>query len=130
MDYLPNLQEALTMLWPLIFLLITLVCLWRVEKEMKPVVTGVITGLATNAAQKALLYAMGALYFAAASLQALGEVSTSFGWVHVAAFAKVLQPGVVAIIAYVTKPPAISQANPTPPPAPQPAAQPPAPPAP
>lgn len=109
---LQHLSDALTLLWPLIILLIVLLVLWRLEKEMKPVVTGVMTGLANNAKQKALLYAMGALYFLAASLQSLGEVSTQFEWVHVAAFAKVIQPGIVAIIAYVTKPPQITQATP------------------
>lgn len=93
-------------IWPLAFLLITLVVLRKVEKDLQPVVNGVVGGVAKNAQKNALMYAMGIIYASAASLQALGEVATSFGWVHVAAFAKVAQPGVVAIIAYVTKPPA------------------------
>lgn len=104
--------QSLPLVWPLTFLLLALFVLRKVGDDMRPVFVGVVGGVAQNAKQYSLMYAMGALYATGASLQALGEVATQFDWIYVAAFAKVAQPGVIAIIAYVTKPPAITQANP------------------
>lgn len=111
-----HLPDILNMIWPLVTLLLILIFLWRIEKELKPVVNGVIVGLASNAQQKAIIYAMGTMYAMAASLQALGEVATGFGWLGLAAFAKVAQPGVVAIIAYANKMPDLTKTGVTVPP--------------
>lgn len=108
-----NFAETLPLVWPLTFLLLALIVLRKVGDDMRPVFVGVVGGVAQNAKQYSLMYAMGALYATGSSLQALGEVATSFQWIYVAAFAKVAQPGVIAIIAYVTKPPAITQVAPT-----------------
>lgn len=102
-------SDSLPYVWPLTFLLVALFVLRKVSDDLRPVVTGVAGGLAKNAQQYALMYAMGLLYASAAGLQALGEVAASFNWVYVAAFAKVMQPTTVAIIAYVTKPPSVTQ---------------------
>lgn len=104
--------DTLPLVWPLAFVLVALFILRKVEEKVNPIFVGVISGVATNAKQYALMYAMAFIYASAASLQALGEVATSFHWVYLAAFAKVAQPGVVAVIAYVTKPPSFTQAAP------------------
>lgn len=106
--------DTLPLVWPLTFIVVALFVLRKVEDGIQPVVKVVIGGVAKNAQQYALMYAMAMLYATAASLQALAEVATAFHWVYVAAFAKVMQPGTVAIIAYVTKPPAVSQVTPEP----------------
>lgn len=105
-------NDTLQLIWPLCVVLIILFILRRVGDDIKPIAHGVVGGLAKNAQQHALAYAMAMLYATAASLQALAEVAASFHWDYLAAFAKVLQPGTVAIIAYVTKPPAFTQAAP------------------
>lgn len=107
-----TIEESLHYVWPLAFILVSLFILRQVRDEIKPIMAGVVSGLATNAKQYYLMYAMAAIYASAASLQALGEVATQFGWIYVAAGAKVLQPGIVAVIAYVTKPPQFTQASP------------------
>jgi len=104
--------DTLPLVWPLTFLVIALFLLRKVEAQVNPIVVGIVSGVSINAKQYALMYAMALLYASAASLQALGEVAASFHWVYVAAFAKVLQPGLVAVIAYVTKPPQFTQAKP------------------
>lgn len=109
-----NFTQCFPLVWPLTFLLLALIIIRKIGDDMRPVFVGVVGGVAQNAKQYSLMYAMGALYATGASLQALGEVATQFEWVYVAAFAKVAQPGVIAIIAYVTKPPAITQVTPEP----------------
>jgi hypothetical protein len=103
--------DTLPLIWPLAFVLVALFVLRKIEAQINPIIVNVVGGVATNAKQYALMYAMAFIYASAASLQALGEVATGFGWIHIAAFAKVAQPGIVAIIAYVTKPPQFTQAN-------------------
>lgn len=61
--------------------------------------------LKQHSAKYALAYAMAMMYAAAASLQSLSEVAVAMHWVYVGAAAKVLQPGVVAVIAYVSNGP-------------------------
>ncbi len=92
--------ETLNLVWPLAFVLVALLVLRKVESDFRPVVVGIVNGLASNAQQKASVYAMCCAYVAAASLQSLGDVARQFEWVHVEAFAKVVQPGVVAAICF------------------------------
>lgn len=106
--------DTLPLIWPLAFVLVGLLLIRKVGTDLQPVFVNVVGGVALNAKQNALMYAMAAIYAAAASLQALGEVATQFHWLYVAAFAKVAQPGVVAVIAYVTKPAALG-ISPSPP---------------
>ncbi len=103
----PNdVMAAGSLVWPLTVLVIALFVLRQIEAEVKPIVTGMVTGLAAQSSRNAASWAMAALMASAASCQALGEVAAELGWVYVAAAAKVLQPGLVAVIAFVMRSPA------------------------
>lgn len=82
-----------------------LVVLRQVKHTIGPIVQGMSLTLRVQAQRYAMAWALATMYAAAASLQALGEVAASLHWVYVAAFAKVTQPAVVAIIAFVNKAP-------------------------
>jgi hypothetical protein len=84
----------------LIFLLV-----YRAGERVKRVADIVERSLTAQAATYAPAYAMGFLYASAASLQALTEVASQMQWPYLVAASKVLQPGIVAIIAYVNKSP-------------------------
>ena len=105
-DLFQSMAFSPAVLWPLACLLVALLALRQVREDTRPVVRAVSAGLAQHAQRYALAYAMATLYGAAASLQALAEVAQQLGWVHVAAAAKVIQPGAVAVIAYVSRSPA------------------------
>lgn len=95
------------LVWPLCFLLIALLVLRRLKNSVEPIFTGMAGTLKVQATKYAMAWALAMMYASAASLQALGEVATSLGWVYVAAFAKVTQPAVVAVIAFVNKAPEV-----------------------
>jgi len=101
-----DLMAANSIVWPLTVLLIMLFVLRQIESEVKPIVAGMVTGLAAQSTRNAASWAMAALMAAAASCQALGEVATDLGWIYAAAAAKVFQPGLVAVIAFVMRSPA------------------------
>lgn len=113
----PDPFAAGSIVWPLTVLTIALVILRKVDAEMRPIVSGMVSGLAAKSARNAENWAMAALMAAAASCQALGEIATDMQWAYVAALAKVMQPGLVAVIAFVMRSPAQS-ALPTNPPFP------------
>ncbi len=96
---------------PLAIVVVGLFCLWRVQEQVKPIMVGVVKGLAEGSNKDPIFYAMALMYASAAGLQALAEEAAKLHWVYVVAFAKVAQPGVVAIIAYVNKPPSPSIAD-------------------
>lgn len=98
-------MAANSLVWPLCFVLIALLILRKVEQDVHPIVTGMVSGLAAQSGKHAAAWAMALLMASAASCQALSEVATELGWVYVAALAKVLQPGLVAVIAYVIRSP-------------------------
>ena len=87
--------------WPLAALLIALLILRHAREQLSPLTKAVVEGLAKHSSRHALAYGMAILYAAAASLQALGDVAREQGWVYVEAFSRVVQPGCVAIIAFV-----------------------------
>lgn len=91
--------------WPLAFVLVALMVLKRFSALIDPVATEVVRGLSGHAQKYAFAYAMAMVYAAAASLQALADEATRLGWLYIAASAKVIQPGAVALIAYVSKSP-------------------------
>jgi uncharacterized membrane protein YfhO len=93
------------MVWPLCFLLVTFVVLRKLNNSIEPIFQGMTGTLKVQATKYAMAWAMACMYAAAASLNALGEVAEKLNWLYVAAFAKVTQPAVVAVIAYVNKSP-------------------------
>ena len=106
MNALDILADALgANVWPLSFLLIAFIVLRRVRNSLEPIINGMTGTLKVQATRYAMAWALACMYAAGASLQALGEVATSLGWVYVAAFAKVTQPAIIAVIAFVNKTP-------------------------
>ena len=85
----------------LVFLIV-----YRAGERVKRLADVVEGSLTSSASKYATSYAMGFLYASAASLQALTEVATQMQWPYLVAASKILQPGIVAIIAFVNKPPA------------------------
>ncbi len=108
--------EALNLVWPLTFLLAVLLVIRKLEDDFKPVIVSMVGGLATHAQSRAVTYVMALMLGTAASLQALGEVARSFNWVYVEAFAKIANPGVVAVMGFLMRSP--TQDAPPPPPKP------------
>lgn len=100
-----NVFAADSVVWPLAFVLVALVALRQLSGLIAPIAETVVSGLATHAQKYAFAYAMACVYAAAASLQALADEATKLNWLYVAAAAKVIQPGAVALIAYVSKSP-------------------------
>lgn len=96
----------------LVIVLVFLV-VYRLGEQVKKLADTVISSLNVNAQKYAASWAMGFLYATAASLQAMAEVATTLHWAYAAAAAKVLQPGVVAIIAYMNKSPEPTVAKPS-----------------
>lgn len=103
MDY-ANTSLA-SLLWPFAFVCVWLITLLAIGKVASPVLHGMVGGLSLHAKRYAFAYAMCMVYASTASLQALADEATRLGWLYVAASAKVVQPGFVAIIAYVSKSP-------------------------
>lgn len=98
--------ETLNLVWPLVFLLLALFVLRKVEADLRPVFTNVVAGVAKNAQSNALQYAMGMALACLSSMQALAEVATQFGWIYIAAGAKIVGPGLGTLIAFMKPSPA------------------------
>lgn len=79
--------------------------IYRAGERTRRIADAVEQGLVKDAVANYRSYAMAAMYAGAASLQALSDVAQSMAWHKTAAAAKVIQPGLVAIIAYVNKSP-------------------------
>lgn len=101
--------------WPLSFLLVSLVVLRQLRDDLRPIATGVINGVAAQSSRNALAWAFGLMIATLGSLNALVEVAEKMHWIYLAAFAKVLQPGLAAVIGYVTKSPGQQKDQTTPP---------------
>lgn len=89
--------------WPLVVVLLLLVILRKIESTVNPVIVGVVNGLAKQANSNALAYGLAIGYGLSASLQALAEQATILHWLIVAAMAKVLNPFIVAMLAFAAK---------------------------
>lgn len=109
-----NFAETLPLIWPLTFLLIALFLLRKADDALQPIITGVVGGVAKNATQHALAYAMATILAVLSGLEALGEVATQFHWVYVIAGAKILTPMLATVVAYLTKKPSFTQPTPDP----------------
>jgi hypothetical protein len=97
-------MNLIPLVWPAAFLVIAIILIWKVGDDVNPIVKGMVGGLSDHASRYATAYAFGGLLAVAASLQELAAIAVDMKWVYVAAAAKVLQPGLVAVIAFVRTP--------------------------
>lgn len=106
-------SDFVNFVWPLCFLLVALIVLRKVEAEVKPIVTSVVTGVAQGAQKNAMIYAMAGCYGISASLMAFSEVFGTLGhdeWAvmtwheYAGLWAKVLNPFLIAALAYMRQP--------------------------
>lgn len=86
--------------WPLVVVLVLLIVLRKIESTVNPVIVSVVSGLAKQASSNALAYGLAIGYGLSASLQALAEQAVLLNWPYVAAFARVFNPFVVAMLAF------------------------------
>ena len=103
------------MVWPLCFLLIALLILRQIKDEVKPIFSGMVKTLAIQSQRNALAWALGMMLGTVASLQAVVEVANQYHWLYIGAAAKILQPGLTAVIGFITKSPFTSPQGSTPP---------------
>lgn len=107
-----GLFDASSVVWPLCFILISLVLLRQVRNDVvRPIFDGMTVTLAKQASTNAVAWGVGIMMGLLGSLQALGEVAQQMHWVYFAAFAKVLQPGLAAIVSYIMASPAQKTAD-------------------
>lgn len=99
-------------LWPLAFLLLALLALHHLREAIRPVVSGIISGLAKHASANAPAYAIAIGFGLSASLASFIDVfqTMTSDKIHalsyhqyLALLAKVANPFVVAILAYATQ---------------------------
>lgn len=104
--------DYLNLVWPLSFILVMLVAIRQIRDDAGPVVKAVVTGLSQNAARNATQYAIAIGFGLSASLSAFYDVfhgldSTTLQSLNVLQLislcAKVLNPFVVAVLAYATQ---------------------------
>lgn len=104
--------EALPYIVPLAVLLIVLIGLHRVRETVNPIFVAMVTSLAKHASSNATDYAIGMMFGLSASLSAIYDVlsqidrTTAAGmspWQWMAIWSKVLNPFVVAFLAYAQR---------------------------
>ena len=109
MNYLLNPPPVV---WPLLALLVVLFLLRQASSEVKPIVRGVVAGVAANAKTNAAAYATAFCYGLTASISAFIDVFKDMSAVNLGTiswhqyavlWAKVLNPFVVAILAYTAQ---------------------------
>lgn len=105
-------SDSLPYVWPLSFILCFLFVLRKVENDVRPIVTGVVAGLAGDATHNAKQWGIAIMFGLSASLAAFYDVFSELGskdlvalsWHQYAAYwTKVLNPFIVAVLAYVTQ---------------------------
>lgn len=101
-----------TLVWPLAFMLLVLVITRQFFQDVRPIFVSVVNGVAKDAQSNARAYAIAILFGLSASFSAFWDVfhsldSTSLAamsWhAYFALWTKVLNPFIVAILAYATK---------------------------
>lgn len=122
--------DSLPYVWPLTILLVALLVLRQVREEMKPIFSSIVGGLSKNAQSNATQYAIAIGFGLSASMSAFYDVFNDLTSTNLAAMSwhqyaalwtKVLNPFIVAVLAYATqsnfKKPSNGTAPPFPPPA-------------
>lgn len=94
-----------SLVWPLCFLLVSLIVLRKLREDVRPIFVNVVAGVAKNAQGNALFYAMAMMIGTLSSLQALADVAREFHWMYVSAGAKILQPGLAAVVGLMMRTP-------------------------
>lgn len=98
--------------WPLGFVLVALFVLRKVGEDVRPLVSSVVNGLSVGAQKHAMNYAKAFLFGLSASLAAFYDVFSAMSndaWAemnwhqYAAAWSKVINPFVVAVLAYLTQ---------------------------
>lgn len=89
--------------WPLVVMVGLLFILRKVETTVNPIVESVVRGVASSATGNALTYGLAIGYGLSASLQSLSEQATLLHWPIIAALAKVVNPCIVAMLAFAAK---------------------------
>lgn len=98
--------------WPLTFLLCFLLVLRKAQEDIRPVFTVIVKGLADGAQRNATSWAIAMAFGLSASLAAFYDVFNVLGKTELAAmswhqyaalWSKVLNPFIVAALAYITQ---------------------------
>lgn len=104
-----SLFAANSLVWPLVVVLIALLLLKKAEDGLRPVFNSIIGGVAKNAGSNATFYAMAIMFGLSASISAFVDVFkdmdntlwSAITWHQYASmWARVLNPFIVAILAY------------------------------
>jgi hypothetical protein len=107
-----NSSDLQNLVWPLTFVLVLLIVLRHLRDEVKPIFASVVGGLSQDAGRNAKQYAIAIGFGLSASLSAFVDVFKeldaaavgALGWhQYAAAWAKVANPFVVAVLAYATQ---------------------------
>lgn len=107
-----ELFQAGSLVWPLTILLILLIVLKALGSEVKPIFSGMRDQLALQASKNAMVWAMAMMMGLSASNQSLIDVSHQLGWFYVEAMARVVGPGLIAVIALLRPTPVSSTTTP------------------
>lgn len=111
-----DLFQAGSLVWPLTVILLSLVMLRALRDEVQPIFRGMRDALAIQATKNAMAWAMAVMIGISASMQALIDVSHQLNWFYLEALARVIGPGLIAVIALLR--PSPSQPSSTNPPFP------------
>lgn len=106
---------ANSLVWPLSFILISLLVLRQLRDDVRPIFNGMVGALSTQATRNAVAWAVGIMMGTLASLQAMSEVAHQMQWPYIEALAKILQPGLAAVVAYIMASPTQKPSSTTPP---------------
>lgn len=107
-----NLTDIAGMVWPLVVVLMLLLIMRQLRDDVNPIFKSVVGGLSQDAGRNAKQYAIAIGFGLSASLSAFVDVFKeldaatigTLGWhQYAAAWAKVANPFVVAVLAYATQ---------------------------
>jgi hypothetical protein len=113
----PEYFQAGSLVWPLTVILLALVILRDFREEVQPIVRSMRDALAQQATKNAMAWAMAMMVGASASMQAMVDVFHQLNWYYGEAAARIIGPGLIAVIALLRNPP--NSSPPTNPPFPK-----------
>ncbi|MBS0328210.1 MAG: hypothetical protein JSR30_00025 [Proteobacteria bacterium] len=104
-----------SLVWPLTFLLIALLLLRQVREDLRPIVSGMVGQLATQSQKYAMIWALALLVGFNSSMMALIDEAHKLGWGYLESAARVLAPGIGAVIGILKLQQAVPKSSGTPP---------------